>query len=300
MSASSPFPRPVGLLGIGLMGQAIAARLRAAGFAVAGYDTQPDCNIALLALGGTTARDAREVFATSETIVLSLPSHAETAALLAAAGSAVRSGATLIDTTTGDPAATEGFAAQLGRQGVNYIDATISGSSAHVLRGEAVVMAGGEAGAYAAAQPILECLGAKVFHTGPAGSGARMKLVTNTVLGLNRAALAEGLVLAEGLGLNVAQALEVMRAGPAYSRMMDTKGEKMLRRDYTPEARLSQHLKDVRLILQLGAAAGLEMPLSRAHRIVLEAAESAGYGAADNSALIEALRPPLRPPAFTP
>ena len=81
-----------------------------------------------------------------------------------------------------------------------------------------------------------------------------------------------------------------MRAGPAYSRIMDTKGEKMLQADFTPEARLSQHLKDVRLILAQGHGAGLPMPLSEAHRAVLESAEAAGLGALDNSAIIQVLQ----------
>ena len=81
-----------------------------------------------------------------------------------------------------------------------------------------------------------------------------------------------------------------------YSRMMDTKGEKMLRRDYVPEARLAQHLKDVRLILAQANAAGVQLPLSEAHQKVLERAEAAGLGGADNSALIEVLRARGTPP----
>ena len=112
-----------------------------------------------------------------------------------------------------------------------------------------------------------------------------MKLVTNLVLGLNRAALAEGLVLAEELGVDGKQAFDVLRRSMAYSRIMDTKGEKMLTRDFTPQARLSQHLKDVRLIL---ASSRMPLPLSEAHRALLEKAEALGFGDADNSAVISA------------
>jgi 3-hydroxyisobutyrate dehydrogenase-like beta-hydroxyacid dehydrogenase len=143
----------------------------------------------------------------------------------------------------------------------------------------------------AACADLFAALGPAVFHTGGAGTGARMKLVTNLVLGLNRAALAEGLALAQGLGLDAAQALAIMRAGPAYARIMDRKGEKMLRGDFAPEARLAQHLKDVRLILAQGRAAGLPMPLSTVHGEVLAAAERAGWGELDNSAIIRVLGP---------
>jgi 3-hydroxyisobutyrate dehydrogenase-like beta-hydroxyacid dehydrogenase len=122
-----------------------------------------------------------------------------------------------------------------------------------------------------------------------------MKLVVNLVLGLNRAALAEGLALAHHCGLDPTAALEVLRAGPAYSRMMDIKGAKMLAGDFTPQARLAQHLKDVRLILKLGEASGARLPLSTLHRALLEQLAAAGYHDADNSAIIRAFWPDSGP-----
>jgi 3-hydroxyisobutyrate dehydrogenase-like beta-hydroxyacid dehydrogenase len=98
--------------------------------------------------------------------------------------------------------------------------------------------------------------------------------------------LAEGLVFADQLGVEGKQALDVLRRSMAYSRIMDTKGEKMLARDFTPQAKLSQHLKDVRLML---AASSIPLPLSETHRELLEKAEALGFGEADNSALIEAI-----------
>lgn len=122
-----------------------------------------------------------------------------------------------------------------------------------------------------------------------------MKLVTNLVLGLNRAALAEGLAFAESLGLDPAMALAVLRESMAYSRIMDTKGPKMVARNFTPEARLSQHLKDVRLIREAAARVGRSLPLSTEHQRLLELAESLGLGDHDNSAILDAIRQPLTP-----
>ena len=109
-------------------------------------------------------------------------------------------------------------------------------------------------------------------------------------MGLNRAALAEGLALSERMGLEPTQTLEILMESMAYSRVMDTKGARMVAGEFEPEARLSQHLKDVRLMLE--AAAGQALPLSEAHRRLLEQAESAGYGDRDNSAIIMAYRRP--------
>ena len=115
-----------------------------------------------------------------------------------------------------------------------------------------------------------------------------MKLVSNLVLGLNRAALAEGLIFSQAMGLDGRAALQVLLGTMAYSRIMDTKGQKMIEGDFRAQARLSQHLKDLRLILQAATEAGQALPLTETHRHLLEIAEAAGFGDADNSAVIEA------------
>ena len=121
-------------------------------------------------------------------------------------------------------------------------------------------------------------------------------MISNLVLGLNRAALAEGLAFAEALAVPSAAALEVLAGSMAYSRAMDTKGRKMVERDFTVQARLAQHSKDVRLILGAAAKAGVKLPLSETHFRLLERAEAAGLGDHDNSAIIEVLRKGLPKP----
>jgi 3-hydroxyisobutyrate dehydrogenase-like beta-hydroxyacid dehydrogenase len=144
-------------------------------------------------------------------------------------------------------------------------------------------MAGGDEAIVDVFRDVFATFASDVVHVGRVGNGARMKLVTNLVLGLNRAALAEGLAFASALGLEGAATLEVMRRSMAYSRIMDTKGEKMINGDFTTQAKLSQHLKDVRLIL---SASTLDLPLSAAHCALLEKAVTLGLGDLDNSALI--------------
>jgi 3-hydroxyisobutyrate dehydrogenase-like beta-hydroxyacid dehydrogenase len=278
----------IGLIGLGLMGSALADRLVGAGQRVIGWDIDDARCGALRERGGDVARDVHEVFSTCSRVLLSLPSHREVGDVIRAAA-ALERGRTIVDTTTGDPASSEELARTLNEQGVIYLDATISGSSAQVRAGSATLMVGGDAESFSACSDIFALIGSQVFHTGPAGTGAKMKLVTNLVLGLNRAALAEGLAFAESIGLDPALSLAVMRGSFAYSRIMDTKGERMIRGDFAADARLSQHLKDVRLIVDIGRHAGLPMPLSAAHREVLEEAETAGYGELDNSAIIKVL-----------
>jgi 3-hydroxyisobutyrate dehydrogenase-like beta-hydroxyacid dehydrogenase len=133
-------------------------------------------------------------------------------------------------------------------------------------------------------------LGRNVFHVGACGSAAKMKLVTNLVLGLNRAALAEGLAFAAAIGVEPAAALEVLAGSMAYSRAMDAKGRKMVEGDFSVQARLSQHLKDVLLMQRAAADAGLALPLTETHRRLMEQAEADGLGELDNSAIIRVLQ----------
>lgn len=277
-----------GLIGIGLLGSAMAERFSHAGIRVLGFDIDPARRSALSDLGGQAASSTGEVARACNRLVLSLPDSDAVDDVLAAAGKELRAGQTIIDTTTGDPDRTAANGARLAAAGVQYLDATISGSSADVRSASAVVMAGGERAAYEACADLFRCFARSWFHLGGWGSGSRMKLVANLVLGLNRAALAEGLSLADALGIDPATALDVLKHSAAYSSAMDSKGAKMISGDFEPQARLSQHLKDVRLILAAAAAAGARTPLSQVHRELLESLEALGLGELDNSVIVRA------------
>ena len=275
----------IGLVGLGLMGSALAERLLDSGFAVVGFDINSARRRALKKLGGQPVASVAEAAAASKRMVLSLPTTDVVEAVVRESGAKLRPDSILIDTTTGEPEQTANLGATLAQRRVSYLDATIVGSSAQARACDVLVLVGGSARAFAACCEVFDCFARHVFRVGPCGSGARMKLVVNLVLGLNRAALAEGLAFAERVGVSPAQALEILKAGAAYSRVMDTKGEKMLTGDFTPQAKLSQHLKDVRLILSSGKKSGAKLPLSKLHRKLLVRTVAAGYGELDNSAI---------------
>lgn len=285
-------PRPpdqaydVGLIGLGLLGSAMAGRLLASGMKVAGFDLVRAKCCSFADLGGCPLPDARRVVERCQRILLVLPDDRISAGVMEDICPYLSAGDTLLDATTGAPAAAEATAARLAELGVDFLDATVSGSSEQVTRGEAVYFVGGQATAVDRNADVFRALGGRMIPTGPAGSGAKMKLITNLVLGLNRAALAEGLAFAKALGVDGETALAGLRASLGYSRIMDSKGSKMISGDFTPVARLSQHLKDVRLILE---ATPLSLPLSQAHCSLLEKAVTLGYGDLDNSAIIKAL-----------
>jgi len=284
---------PIGIVGAGLVGLALAVRLQSEGFAVAGYDRDPARRKALADSGADVLAEAAEVFARCDRVLLALLDDAQTANVLAAGSP--RRGTVIIDVHTGDPDAAERFSRELDAGGIAYIDAPLSGTSAAIERGDGVAMIGGHPEAVAACDDLWQALSRERFVLGAAGSGQRAKLATNLVLGLNRAALAEGLAFAEALGIPGDTFVELLRATPAYSRAVDVKADRMLARDYTPESRISQHRKDVELMLAAGRNAGRGLPLTRVHAALLDAAIAAGDGELDNAAIVETLRraPPI-------
>jgi 3-hydroxyisobutyrate dehydrogenase-like beta-hydroxyacid dehydrogenase len=126
---------------------------------------------------------------------------------------------------------------------------------------------------------------------GAVGEAAKTKLGINLVLQLNRAALAEGLAFAEALGLDPAAFLAALSESAARSAVMAGKGPKMVTRNYAPESRIAQTLKDADMILDQAAEARQTLPLMKAQRELLQRAITLAGADADSSAVMEALRP---------
>ena len=289
----------VGVIGLGLMGSVLSERFLAAGLRVIGFDLREECRQHLWHQGGEAMTSIEAVFQSAPIVVLSLPNSDVVAEVCrvarlcrAAENPPMQLWGTdrlrIIDTTTGDPDQTAELGRRLWEAGIDYLDATLTGSSQQARAGELVVTAGGPIDVYQQSEDLFRSFSKRWFHVGPCGSGARMKLVVNLVLGLNRAVLAEGLAFARACGLDLDAVLEVLRSGAAYSRAMDTKGRKMIESDFAPEAKLAQHLKDVRLILATSDSVGATTPLSYLHEELLSALVQQGLGDFDNSGIIRA------------
>lgn len=283
----------LGLIGLGLVGSALFARFKQAGLTVCGFDSDADAVARLTARGLQPCASASAVARLARRTVLSLPNSSIVDAVVEGENGLLKNaqpGDLIIDTTTADPVASAALAARLRARDIRFVDATILGSSQQVEDGDILVMAGGSQADFAACRDLFATCARTTFHMGGNGKGAEAKLVVNLVLGLNRLVLAEGLVLGERAGIDGSVLLEVLREGAAYSRVMDHKGEKMLRGDFSPQARLAQHLKDVGLILQLGQRTGAPLPLSTLHAEILQQGVEGGLGELDNAAVVEVLR----------
>ncbi len=285
--------KTVGLVGIGLVGTAIAENLLASGFGVVGFARREVKRREFERLGGQPAESLEEVARSTNRVILSLTdSDAVEEVVLGPRGllGAVSALRVIIDTTTGEPDRTEVLARRLSDCGIRLIDAPISGSSEQIRKRQGVVLIGGERTAYESCLDLIQVLSQKHYYLGGPGAGSRAKLASNLILGLNRLVLAEGLVFAKRLGLDPDAFLAMAKTTPAYSAAMDVKGEKMLRDDFAPQSRITQHHKDLRIILEHADRLEQELPLARLHKNILEKCIAAGEGDLDTSAVIREIR----------
>jgi 3-hydroxyisobutyrate dehydrogenase-like beta-hydroxyacid dehydrogenase len=279
---------PVGLVGLGLMGDVYARRLIAATFSVVGFDVDALKTERLAQIGGR-AGSLADVARNCNPIVLAVFSTdqveevVENALLPAAVGNIV------ICTSTCDPDRIATLGARVAER-LHFLEVPVSGTSEQVRHGDGVGLIGGDMRIAEAAAPVLDALFPKRFHIGNVGDGGRAKLAVNLILGLNRLALAEGLVFAARLGLDPAAFLNVARSSAAASQVMDTKGPKMVTGNFAPEGRVRQTLKDAYLMLDQARKAGQRLPLLEIHAEVLEACVRCGEGDQDNSIVIEEIR----------
>jgi 3-hydroxyisobutyrate dehydrogenase-like beta-hydroxyacid dehydrogenase len=280
----------VGLVGLGLMGEVLAGRLLKAGFAVFGFDIEPAKNARLAALGGKAAGALAEV-AACDRIVLAVYNTDQVEEVVEKTLLPVaQKGTIVICTSTCDPDRMAALGARLKKTALRFLEAPVSGTSEQVRRGDGVGLIGGDAQIAAAAAPILDAMFPRRFHIGKVGDGGRAKLAVNLILGLNRLALAEGLVFAERLGLDGQAFLQVARGAASYSQVMDTKGAKMLAREFSPEGRVKQTLKDVHMMLDQARRVGQDLPMLQVHADVLESCVRQGEGERDNSIIVEEIR----------
>ena len=278
------------MIGLGLLGSALAARLSQSGFYVMGYDIDADKRELLKDLDGRRCESPDEVIHGCQVVFLSLPTSRVVQQLVNNCWKSLTPTSTLIDTTTGDPEEVIQTHHLLEQYQTQYVEANVAASSHQIRSGHGTLFLGGSEAVVREQEPILDAICEKRYYLGEIGSASRFKLVHNLILGLHRAVLAEGLTFAEELGFEPTTVVEILQQTPAVSGVMATKGQKMAMADYSVQARLSQHLKDVNLILNEAQRKGASTPLSELHRSILEHAEGLGYGDADNSAVIEAFR----------
>jgi 3-hydroxyisobutyrate dehydrogenase/2-hydroxy-3-oxopropionate reductase len=287
----------IAVIGTGRMGGAMVGRLRQAGHHVVAFNrTRARAAAVAEATGAELAGSAADAVTAADVVLVSL---ADDAALRDAYGAddgiaaGVQPGTVVLETSTVHPNTIREVAPLVEARGGVLLDAPVSGSVPVVERGELTFMVGGDAEALERVRPVLDALAAKVFHLGPLGSGAIVKLAVNDVVhGLNQA-LSEALVLAERAGVARAKVYDVFAASAIAAPFVQYKRAAFESPDTAPVAfALDLVAKDLELIDALASSVDARMPQLATNRRVVAEALAAGLGDRDLSALAELLRQP--------
>jgi putative dehydrogenase len=284
----------VGVVGLGLLGHAVASRLIRAGHAVVGFDVLPARNDALAALGGKPAASAAAVAQSADAVCTLLPSLATAEeAILGPAGvvAGARSGLTVIQMSTISPSLTGRLAREVAGRGLGFLDCPVSGTSSMVERGDGIFFVGGERALYERWRPVLESVLPRAVLVGRIGQAMTLKLIANLLVALNSASAAEALTLARRAGLDLNVVLDVLTKSAANSRMLELRGPMMARGEFPAQMKLDLFMKDLHLMQEAAAGVGAPLPLTDLAERLYAAAQAAGHGGEDLSVVVTSWKP---------
>lgn len=277
----------VGIIGVGVMGSAMATNLLARGFDVIGYDIEADALVALEARGGDRASSVTEVARKAEVVLLSLPTAEALAAVTEElVESRPPSPPLVLEMGTMPLVAKQAARTRLAAAGMELMDAPVSGTGIQAADGTLVVLASGSADAYSRVEPILAAISRSRYHLGEFGAGSVMKYIANLLVAIHSLAAAEAHALGIASGLDPALVQKVMSDGTGASKILDIRGPMMAADRYEPPSpRLDIILKDAHIIAEYAAGSGAPTFLLDAAIPIYEAAARSGLAGLDAAAL---------------
>jgi 3-hydroxyisobutyrate dehydrogenase-like beta-hydroxyacid dehydrogenase len=282
----------IGFVGLGIMGSRMAANLRRAGYELTVYNrTRERAEAWAAEHGGTVVATPAEVGVASDVAITMVVDGAQVREVLlgehgVAQGAAA--GTLCVDMSTIAPGDSRRIAAALSERRIAFVDAPVTGSSPRADDGTLTIMAGGATKDFGRARPLFEVMGELIVHVGEeVGQGEMVKLINNAVAAANAHTLAQALVVGRGTGVDLDALIQVMGAGSGGSAILALKAEPMRKHDYSTLFKLEHMLKDVRLCLEEGQAAGVPFPAAAAVREALTAGMGRGLGDDDFAAVVE-------------
>jgi 3-hydroxyisobutyrate dehydrogenase len=281
----------IGFVGLGIMGGRMAANLARAGHELQVFNrTREKAEAWVAEHGGTLAPTPAAAAHGADVVITMVVDGAQVEAVLLGADGVAHGaapGLLCLDMSTIAPAQARAIGGALDELGMRFVDAPVTGSSPRAEDGTLTIMAGGSDEDVARARPLLEVMGRVIVHVGPLGQGQTVKLINNAVAAANASTLAQALVVGRATGVDLDALVQVMEAGSGASTMLSLKAGPMREHDYATLFKLEHMLKDVRLCLEEGQAAGVPFPAAAAVREVLTAGMGRDLGDADFAAIVE-------------
>jgi 3-hydroxyisobutyrate dehydrogenase-like beta-hydroxyacid dehydrogenase len=281
-------------LGLGIMGSRMAANLARAGVELTVWNRTESVAAGFCAQhpGVRPAASPADAARESDMVITMVVDGPQVEHVLLGADGATasaRPGTLFVDCSTIGPTAARAIGERLAAGGLELMDAPVTGSAPRAEDGTLTIMAGGSPEAFERARPVLEAMGGLIVHAGPLGHGQMVKVINNAVAATNAAVVGEALLVAARAGVDLDALVQVMGAGSGGSTMLDLKAGPMREHDFTPLFKLEHMLKDVRLCLEEGQAAGAPFLFASQTREILSAAMGRGLGDEDFAVLIEVL-----------
>lgn len=280
--------RTIGFIGLGTMGQHMAANLIKAGFELVVHDLAPDAVQATAAAGARAAGSVAQVGEQSDAVVLMLPNTPDVESVVQGDGGLQRhppAQRLIIDMSTISPVAARRLGAELAAGGLAFLDAPVSGGPVGARDGKLTIMVGGEGPAYQSALPVLSAMGSTITHVGASGAGQTLKLCNQLICGINIQAISEALALARAAGVDLQLLRQVLLGGSAASWMLDKLGPAMIQRDTAAGFRIDLMLKDLKLVQELAFDLSVPLPATSLVTSQYLDARAHGEGSHGNQAL---------------
>jgi 3-hydroxyisobutyrate dehydrogenase-like beta-hydroxyacid dehydrogenase len=289
-----PVATTVGLVGLGLLGHAVASRLLGAedhAWSVVGHDVVHDRVTDLVHLGGRGAASVAEA-ADADVVCVVLPSLDSVEAVVLGPEGLVargRPGQTIVQMSTISPTLTRRLAREVDARGRHFLDCPVSGTSAMVARGDGVLFVGGARAEFERWRSLLHAILPRPVYVGEPGQAMVLKLVANLLVALHSAAAAEALTMARRAGLDLDQALAVLGSGAAGSRMLEVRGPLIIKDEFPAQMKLELFMKDLHLIQEAARELGAPLPLTDVAERLYASMAAAGHGGEDLAVVVKAL-----------
>lgn len=278
----------IGFIGLGIMGKPMARNLMRAGYPLTVYNRSEGAMREFVSEGAAAGSSPRDVAEKVDVVVAMLPNSPEVREVVAGKDGILegcRKGQVVVDMSSIAPLTSRELCALLAEKGVDMLDAPVSGGQEKAEKGTLAVMVGGDAAAFERVRPMLEKMGASVTRVGDSGAGQITKLVNQTIVAVNIAAVAEGMSLAEKAGVDPRGVFEAIRKGLAGSQCLEDKAPRMFEGRYAPGFRVNLHIKDLNNVLETGHALHNSMPLTAQLMEMMQNLANDGHEALDHGAL---------------
>jgi 2-hydroxy-3-oxopropionate reductase len=280
----------IGFIGLGIMGKPMAKNLLKAGHSLVVYDIVPAGADEVVAAGAARGSSPKDVAGQTEIVITMVPDGPEVEqAVLGSNGvlEGAKKGTIVVDMSSISPMVAQKVGAKCEAQGIDFLDAPVSGGEPKAIDGTLAIMVGGKQEIFDKVEPILKTMGSTVVLTGKVGAGNVTKLANQIMVACNIAAMGEALVLATKAGLDPEVVFNAVKAGLAGSTVLNVKAPMVYTRNFKPGFRVRLHQKDLRNALLAAESLKVSLPLTSAVQNILVSLMNNGKGDLDHSAIVQ-------------